>query len=153
MPKPDHVPPLAAREHIPLQAAAHLPGANVDYGTVINGTYFFQVTSADQTFVLHDNAVDVFVWDFGITAPGEYNTVGDNIVYGTVESTDLLLDDAYISNAGLVFDDIGGFYGITFPQQTGPKTLTLYMAYDNSITDVHTLTGIGTLTFPDYPLI
>ena len=139
MPKPDHVPPLAAREHIPLQAAEHSErGLRYPYQRHV----FYHVTSADQTFVLHDNAVDVFVWDFGITAPGEYKTVGDNIVYGTVESTDLLLDDAYISNAGLVFDDIGGFYGITFPQQTGPQTLTLYMAYDNSITDVHTLTEI-----------
>jgi len=114
--------------------------------------YLYYETSADQTFVLHDNAVDVFVWDFGITDPGTYNTFGNDTIYGTVEEQDLLLDDSYITNAGLVYDASGGFYGITFPQQTAPQTITLYMSYDNSYVtpEVHTLTPVGTLTFPDY---
>ena len=106
--KPEVTPPAVAREHIPLHALEHIPSAGVDHGTLIDGKYFFTVTSADQSFVLHDGAVDVFIWDFGITSPGAYNTIGDNIVYGNVEPTDLLLDDAYISNAGLVYDDDEG---------------------------------------------
>jgi hypothetical protein len=123
----------------------------VDSGTLQDGMYFHTVTSADQIFVLNENAVDVFVWDFGITSPGAYNPTGNDIVYGTVEETDLLLDDNYISNAGLVFDELGGFYGITFPEQTGPQTLTLYMSYH--LDGAETLTTVGTLTFPDYPLV
>jgi hypothetical protein len=149
----DHVPPPIAHEHLPPQALDAKAFDHLDYGTDQNGMYFYYETSADQKFVLHDNAVDVFVWDFGITSPGAYNTIGNDVVYGTVEQTDLLLDDAYISNAGLVYDDIGGFYGVTFPEQTGPNTLAFYMSYDNSLTDTHTLTPLGTLTFPNWHLV
>ena len=67
--KPEVTPPAVAREHIPLHALEHIPSAGVDHGTLIDGKYFFTVTSADQSFVLHDGAVDVFIWDFGITHP------------------------------------------------------------------------------------
>jgi hypothetical protein len=133
----------------------HLLPAGADEGTLTstpNGDVWVHYnTSEDQIFLLHEDEVDVIVWDFGLDpdaeSPGTYNTFGDDIIYGTVEETDRLVDDEFIFNFE-GSDGLNGTYAATFPRQTDEDTVTFYIAHDNSTVspEIHELIPVGTVT-------